>query len=311
MQSETEFGASGLEQVTDTNAASGASEQRRGFIYAVVAVLMFASSAVLVLYADPIPSLEKTFWRMVVATSFVYALIKLRGNKVGIARRDLPRFVVYGLIAATHFSLYIASLNFTSAAHALTIVYTSPIFVTVFSALLLKEPVKPRKWLGIVIAAIGVAVLAGFEPKLSWQMLLGDLMAFGSAIMYGLYSIAGRRERDNYPLLNYACGVYGFATLWLLPLAILSFMFGAGISNYSLGPILAILALGIVPLGIGHTLYNGGLRRLHATYVNIIATQEVTFGIILTWLLRNQVPSLNSIIGAVITLLGIVLVLLY
>lgn len=306
MQSETELE---LEQASNT--ASRMSEQRRGFIYAAVAVLMFASSAVLVLYADPVPSIEKTFWRMVVATCFVFGLLKLQGNRVGLARKDLPRFAAYGLIAATHFALYVASLNFTSAAHGLTIVYTSPVFVTIFSAMLLKEKIKPRKWLGIVIAAVGVAILAGFEPKLSLQMVLGDLMAFGSAIAYGLYSIAGRRERDNYPLLNYACGVYGFATLWLLPLAVVSFGFSAGISNYSLGPILAILALGIVPLGIGHTLYNGALRRLHATYANIIATQEVTLGILLTWLFRNQIPSFNSIIGAVVTLLGIIIVLLY
>lgn len=317
MQRETEVKPEPLNSIAITAKTAKASQQRLGFSYSVTAVLMFASSAVLVLYANPIPPIEKTFWRMVVASLFVFGLIKLRRSFVGVKRQDWPRFAAYGLIAATHFALYIASLNFTTAAHGLTIVYTSPIFVTVFSALLLKENIRRRKWLGIAIAAVGVAVLAGFEPALSWQMLVGDLMALGSAVAFGLYSIAGRRERNNYPLLSYACTVYGFAALWLLPWAAISFFSTpasvgsvcSGLSCYSWGPVLAIVALGVVPLGIGHTLYNGGLRRLHATYVNIIATQEVTFGILLTWLLFNQIPSLNSIIGAVITLGGILLVL--
>lgn len=303
MQGELEVAGLGEDQ-------KAARQQRQGFSYALAAVLLFASSAVLVLYADPVPAIEKTFWRMVVASGFVYALLKWQGSSVAIKRQDWPRFAAYGLIAALHFALYIASLSFTSPAHALTIVYTSPIFVTVFSAAFLKENIRRRKWVGIGVAAVGVAVLAGFEPALSWQMIVGDVMALGSALAFGLYSIAGRRERDKYPLLSYACGVYGFAAVWLLPVATFSFLSGVGGRNYSFWPMLAIIGLGVGPLGIGHTLYNAGLRRLHATYVNIIATQEVTFGILLTWLLFNRPPTFNSIEGAAITLGGILLVLL-
>jgi drug/metabolite transporter (DMT)-like permease len=71
-----------------------------------------------------------------------------------------------------------------------------------------------------------------------------------------------------------------------------------------------VLALGLLPLGLGHTLYNAALRRTPATYVNLIATQEVTLGILLGILLLGEIPSLNSLIGAFITLVGIVMVIL-
>ena len=48
----------------------------------------------------------------------------------------------------------------------------------------------------------------------------------------------------------------------------------------------------------------------NATYVNLIATQEVTGGIILGYLLLGEVPSFNSLLGAAITLTGIAMVLI-
>ncbi len=71
-----------------------------------------------------------------------------------------------------------------------------------------------------------------------------------------------------------------------------------------------MLALGVLPLALGHTLYNAALRRVSATYVNLVSTQEVTGGILLGMLLLAEMPSFNSVLGALITLAGIVLVVL-
>ena len=72
----------------------------------------------------------------------------------------------------------------------------------------------------------------------------------------------------------------------------------------------SIVGLGVFPLACGHTLYNAALRRVSATYVNLIATQEVLGGVLLGALLLQEVPSFNSIIGGLITIGGILLVLL-
>ena len=70
------------------------------------------------------------------------------------------------------------------------------------------------------------------------------------------------------------------------------------------------MALGALPLGLGHTLYNAALRRVSATVVNLVATQEVTGGIVLGMLLLHEMPTVASLIGALVTLVGIVLVVL-
>jgi drug/metabolite transporter (DMT)-like permease len=139
-------------------------------------------------------------------------------------------------------------------------------------------------------------------------MALGDGLAPISAITYGLYSVAGRYERERYPLLLYAGRVYGLGALWLLPLALLAIP-GMPPEAWGWEQIASVVALGLIPLALGHTLYNAALRRVHATYANVIASQEVTGGIILSWLLLGQVPSATSLIGAAIALMGVALVL--
>jgi drug/metabolite transporter (DMT)-like permease len=293
-------------------------EARRGLLLAGIAVIFFSTSPVLILLADPMPSLAKTWGRMLVAALSVGSLALLTSRLASgtppallaprTARQTWGRFALYGLIAALHFYFYIASLDYTTPAHALAIVYTAPIFVTLFSALFLHEHVRRSRWAGIGVAVLGIAILAGLEPSMSWTMALGDFLALLSAVTFGFYSVAGRYERDRYPLYTYASRVYGAAALWLLPVALLALP-GAPGGSWGWQQIAAVVALGIGPLALGHTLYNAALRRVHATYVNIIASQEVTGGVLLAFLVFGQVPSANALIGATVTLIGVAIVL--
>jgi len=284
---------------------TSSSVDRRGLAYVVLAVLMFSTSPVLIRWAFPVSAFEITFWRMVIASATVAVLAWLGEEPIHLPLADLQRFALFGLVAALHFLFYIASLAFTTVAHSLSIVYTAPVFITIFSALFLKEPLSQRKYLGIVIVVMGVAILAGFEPQFSARMFTGDLLALGSAIMFGIYSVIGRSQRHRYPLLTYALGVYSFAALWSLPIAVASWT-----PTYTAMNMVALTLLGVFPLGIGHTLYNAAIRRVHATYANVIATQEVTGGILLSLVVLGEVPSLSAVVGAAVTLIGIVLVVL-
>lgn len=280
-------------------------EERRGLYLVGIAVLLFSTSPVLARWAAAtITAHEITAGRMLIAGVVVMTVALVRRDPLPV-RRDWGRFALFGLVAAAHFGFYVASLDYTTIAHSLALVYTAPIFVALFSWIFLREGLDRRKWVGVVVAVIGVAVLAGFEPTFNRRMLVGDLLALGSAICFGLYSVAGRSQRHRYGLFAYAGTVYMVAALWLLPLAALNFSAG----GYTPAAIASVAALGLLPLGLGHTLYNAALRRTRATYVNLIATQEVTGGIILGILLLGEVPSINSLVGVLITLLGIVLVI--
>lgn len=281
------------------------SGERRGLWLAVLAVTCFSTGAVLTIWADPLSPYEKTAGRMLVGALTLLVISLVRGQAPRYRRADGIRFVFFGLVTALHFLSFMAALSFTSIGHALTITYTSPIFVTLFSALFLREPLARSRYMGIAVTVVGVAVLVGFQPELDSNVLIGDGLALIAAITFGIYSVMGRAQRHSYPLFTYAFATYGFAGLWLLPAAALHL----SPANYGVQQLLSVLALGIVPLGLGHTLYNAAIRHTHATYVNLIATQEITGGVLLGMLFLGQLPSLNSVVGALVTLVGISLVL--
>ncbi len=162
-----------------------------------------------------------------------------------------------------------------------------------------------RRWGGIALAAAGTATLAGLEPRLTAHMLAGDALAFISALAFAFYSTLGRRERDRLPLLTYAAWIYFIAGVAVLPFAL-----AAGTHRFTPAGVAAALYLAAVPLAAGHTLYNAALRRMHPAAVNIIASMEVIGGILLAWLVLGEVPGAHALVGAALTLLGVVLVVL-
>ena len=279
----------------------------RGLLYVCVAVFFFSTSPIFVRWSAPFNAFEIAFWRLAIAALLVAVLGIITRQRLLLKRQEIPRFIFYGFVTALHFLFYVASLSFTTIAHSLALIYTSPIFVTLFSAIVLREPLPVRKYLSIGVAVIGVAIMVGFEPRYttcslhSQCMLLGDGMALLAGLCFAIYSVAGRGERDRHPLFRYTTNVYGLAALWLLPLMLL-FAFQHA---YPLAAVGAVIALGVFPLGLGHTLYNAAVRRVHATYANLIATQEVTGGIVLGIFLLHEVPSMAAVIGVVVTLIGI------
>lgn len=302
------------EQPVDAVPTTPVTQSKTGLLYVCLAVFFFSTSPIFVRWSSPFTSVEIAFWRLAIAALLVATMGILTGQRLLLKRREVPHFLFYGLVTALHFLTYISALSFTTIAHALALVYTSPIFATLFSAIFLHESLPKRKYIGIAIAVIGIAIMAGFQPNYTacslaspgHCMALGDVIALMSGICFATYSVVGRGERDRHPLFRYTTNVYGLAALWLLPVA----LFFAFSHAYPLGAIGAVVALGVFPLGLGHTLYNASVRRVHATYANLIATQEVTGGIILGIFLLGEIPSVAAIIGVIVTLVGIVAVLI-
>ncbi len=228
-------------------------QSKFGFLYVCIAVLFFSTSPIFIRWSKPFSSVEIAFWRLTIAALLVAIMGLITRQRLLLKPHELPRFLFYGLVTALHFIFYIASLSFTTIAHSLALAYTSPIFATLFSALILHEPLPPRKYIGIVVTITGIAIMAGFEPhytacSLSRNgqcMILGDGMALLSGFCFAIYSVAGRGERDRHPLFRYTTNVYGLAALWLLPVT----LYFAFQHAYPLAAVGAVVALGIFPLG--------------------------------------------------------------
>jgi len=71
-----------------------------------------------------------------------------------------------------------------------------------------------------------------------------------------------------------------------------------------------LLLLALLPTCFGHTLFNASLRLTHAAKANLLATQEVTGGMIIGWLVLGEVPTRTVLLIWPVVLAGIAWVVL-
>lgn len=279
-------------------------EELKGAGLALAATACFSLGAVLVRFAQALSPFEVTAYRLLLGAALVGAAARARGLPLALEGRLRFQVLGVGLVAALHFLTFISAIYYTTIAHALTLTYTAPAILAVASRFLLQERLRGRQVLGVGLAVVGIALLAGFEPTLTPRMVTGDLLALGAAASFAAYSLLGRRLRAALPLLRYVFWLYLTAGLLTLPLAAATLT-----APYASGPLLAVALQALLPVALGHTLYNAAVRRLSPTLVSLITSQEVTGGVLLGWVLLGEGVTPTTLAGMAVTLAGILLVL--
>ncbi|MDR2306867.1 MAG: DMT family transporter [Paucimonas sp.] len=220
-----------------------------------------------------------------------------------------------GLLAGALFGLeflFIAEgLKLTSAAHMSVFLYTAPIFTALgLHFMMPSERLRLLQWLGILLAFAGIALaFAGGVSleHLDGRMLLGDGLAILAGLAWGATTVVVRGSRlSEAPAtltLFYQLGV-GFVGLMLI--ALLS----GQIADFSLTPLAvgSVLFQGIVVSFVSYLTWFWLLRKYLASNLAVFSFITPLFGVTFGVVLLGEPLSLNFVIGAVMVLLGVIMV---
>jgi solute carrier family 35 protein F5 len=124
-------------------------------------------------------------------------------------------------------------LEYTSVASSTILTSTSSIWTLIFGSLVRVEHFSYKKLIGVLASLAGIILIStvdlsgkdndknrgNFPHKSQGEIALGDAMAFGSAIMYGLYTVVmkkriGNEDRVNMPLFFGLVGLFNVIFLW-------------------------------------------------------------------------------------------------
>ena len=234
---------------------------------------------------------------------------KTRNELKNIPRSTLIIMLGIGLILATHFALWITSLEFTSVASSVLLVTAHPVFVGPISHFLFKEKLSVVNTTGIVLSMIGVFILVVGNyglGSLSIDTLEGNILAWLGGIAAGLYILGGRKIRKTVSVLSYAFVVYSTGTLVLFGICL---FYTEPVYGLSLPAYGVILLMAIVSGIFGHTLYNWSLEHVRASLASVALLGEplgsTLLAIAIPWI--QQIPSNFTLIGGSIILIGIYL----
>lgn len=273
-----------------------------GRLAVLVAILAVGTSAIMIRYAQSGP-LTIAFYRLLFTTLILVPWVALRerGAMGSLDRARVARLGVVGLVLAAHFSLWVTSVKLTTVANSVVLVTTHPLMVAAISTVFLKERPAGPALLGGLLASAGVVMM--FSGDLGTGGLLGDALALLGAVAAGTYIVAGRSERRALPTGTYCIVVYGFTTLFLLPLAFCE----TRLLPTAQTDWVWFVAMAAVPGILGHTLYNYALGHVPAFFVSTSLLGEPIISSLLAALLFTEIPSKWTLLAAPLVFAGIVM----
>ncbi|MCP5418882.1 MAG: DMT family transporter [Gammaproteobacteria bacterium] len=185
---------------------------------------------------------------------------------------------------------FVAATKLTTAANAIFLQYTAPIYVALFSRWFLNEPVTRRD--GMIIAATVFGMSLFFVDRLSFSGFWGNLAAIGSGVAFAWTCMLVRKagEASVEPLLlgNILAALMG-----------LPFIFGdgPGWSGWML-----LLVLGVFQLGMAYACFSYAVRHLPALEITLISTIEPILNPIWVLLFLGEKPGIWAMVGGAIVL---------
>ncbi len=279
---------------------------------------MSTASIIIRLAQSEASSLVISAARLLVASLILVplALIKFRRDYHSLSRTEIVKGILSGVFLALHFLSWIKSLELTSVASSVVLVTTTPLWVALLSPAVLHERLRKGLVFGLVIAVLGSVVVGlGQACRISEgrivcqtlmgtsQSLAGNLLALLGAWMAAGYILMGRQLRKKLNTVSYTAFVYGVAALVLIALVILR---QEPVFSYSGTTYLWLLALGLLPQLMGHSLFNWALKYLSAAFVSLTLLGEPIGTIILALVFLKESPTLLEGVGAGLILIGIV-----
>jgi len=187
---------------------------------------------------------------------------------------------------------FIYSITNTTAAVTLLCLAAMPFFTAVLAYLFLKEKISMNVWVSIIIATIGIIIMAlGNTEKNS---LLGFIFGLTSSIGFSVFSVTLRWRKETPKFTTVAIAglfCFVFATIVILSTKQTFFSTSYNSSMFSLHGTLVCLGL---------ILYSIGSKAIPAAELTLLSLTEVIGGIFWVWLPLfgiNEIPSTNTIVG--------------
>lgn len=185
---------------------------------------------------------------------------------------------------------FVAANTQTVAANVLVIVATAPLFSSIFSTLLLREPTPPRTWIASIIALAGVAMVGADE--ISRDAGLGELLALGCAAFVSLSFVIIRKAKSVSMIPGTALGAFIMGLVgcfW--------FDVPAGETEW-----LAVLVSGLFFIPLAYLGLTVGPRYISAPEVGLFLLLETVVGPIWVWLVLAEAPNQWGLIGGALIL---------
>ncbi len=190
--------------------------------------------------------------------------------------------------------LYIWSTKLTTAANAIFLQYTAPVYVILLALLFLHERPSRVDWTSMVIIFVGMLLF--FGDKLSANGFFGNILAAISGVTSALMTVALRAQKDGVPAESILAANL-FTAIIGIPFILKE--------SWTATNWLILAYLGTIQMGLSFLLFTAAIKHVPALEANLISTLEPVLNPIWVFLFVGEEPGRFALIGGIIVLAGV------
>jgi drug/metabolite transporter (DMT)-like permease len=264
----------------------------RGTLFVAAAALLWSTGGIgIKAVADS--ALKVTFYRSLFAAA---ALMLFLGRGVWGRRtwQSTPAFIGAVVSYAACLTSFVIATKLTTAANAIFLQYAGAVWVLLLSPLVLREPMRARDVIAIVVAMSGMALF--FVGRFEAHGMTGNAMALLSSVFFAALILSLRRENR---------AAQSAVTWGNVLCAAALFPFVSHDLALSRTSLITLLFLGVFQVGVAYVLFIRGLAEITATQASLTGMIEPVMNPVWVFLLLDERPSSFAIAGAAVVLAAI------
>ena len=192
--------------------------------------------------------------------------------------------------------LFVFATRMTTAANAIFLQYTAPIYVALIGRWYLRERALAIDWLVIAVALGGIALF--FIDRLSASGFWGNIIALGSGLAFASVAVFLRKEKAGSPVASIILGNI------IVALASVPFLFA---KPFARGDSWKLFVLGAVQLGFPYVLYAAAIKQVTALEAALIPFIEPILNPLWVMLALGERPGNWAIVGATLVIGAVLL----
>lgn len=253
-----------------------------------------------------------SFARYVVAcVALLVAAFVLEGGLPRLSGRQWAATFVLGLFGVFAYNLFfMGALAKLPASRAALIIALNPALTIAISAVVFKERLGARRWMGVAVALLGVAIVVSkgdFANFAGGGVGLGELFMFAAVTSWALYTVLGRRVLGGLTPL----AATNYAALWgtlLLGLAAAPALGTLHPTQFDWRMTVSLLYLGVLGTAVAFVWYYMSVKKVGASTTSIFNNLVPVFGVAISVLLLGEQLLVSMLIGGAVTIVGVLMV---
>lgn len=282
---------------------------RQAMACVITAGAMWGTISIFVRHLDSmgLSAMQICFVRTLVALVVLFlALALFRKELLCISITDCPIFICTGIISYALFGTsYFLSVSTGEVAVAAVLLYTSPIFVMIFSILLFHESLTKWKIGALFSTCTGCVLVSGVLSGSLTLPLFAIATGLAAGFFYSTYSIFSHYALQKHHPITITFYTFVFAVLFLAP-----FSHPAALVNtFSASPqgLWYVLGIALICTVFPYGLYTVGLNHMEMSKAAILATVEPLVGAFIGVLVFGEILTPAKFVGMVLIVSSIFL----